>query len=257
MTTHLVVPDTHCKPGENYERFKWLGNLATDLQPHTVVFLGDHWDMPSLCSHDAHKADFKKRSLQYDFDSGIHALSVFDKAYDVDVPFGPGPARKIILGGNHDDGRINRLLSEDERFLGIVPTLKEVIDNHVPLSWTYVPYQQSVKLDGINYSHNFPSGVMNRPIGGENPAAMLLKKLHQSCVVGHQHTLDYAERMTADGTRICGLVAGCFVDPRYKPSYAGMSQKMWRNGVAILHNVNKGQFDLQFMSIELMRKIYG
>lgn len=243
----LVIPDTHVKPGENLGRFDWMYNLTLNIKISHVVHLGDLLDMPSLCRYDQDHSNFKKRNISNDIESGNY---VFEKLFDIQND----GAIVTVLGGNHDEERISRLLRNDERFVNSIPTYKSVVEGE---GLTYVPYQENFTLGGVNFSHHFPSGVLGKPISGENPASTLIKKMHKSCVVGHQHTLDYAERVAVDGQRLHGYVAGCFIDPKWKASYAGAAQKMWRNGLSILHNVKNGSFDLEFISIERLKEQYS
>lgn len=243
----LVIPDTHVKPGEDNSRFMCLTHLTVDKKIKHVVHLGDLLDMPSLCRYDADHSNFKKRSISNDIKSGTALLDTLQVIKNYRCPV-------TVLGGNHDEERISRLLRNDERFVNSIPTYREIVEEK---GLTYVPYQENFTLGGVNFSHHFPSGVLGKPISGENPASTLIKKMHKSCVVGHQHTMDYAERVAVDGQRLHGYVAGCFIDPKWKASYAGAAQKMWRNGLSILHNVKNGSFDLEFISIERLKEQYG
>ena len=111
------------------------------------------------------------------------------------------------------------------------------------------------KRDGILFAHFFPTGVSGRPIGGERPAHMLLAKNGMSTIAAHSHTLDFATRRTVADKTLNGLVVGCyqeFINP-----WAGPIGKFWQAGVAILRNVEDGEYDLQWVSINSLRKIYG
>jgi hypothetical protein len=44
----FVVPDTQVKPDAPIDHLLWAGRYAVDRKPDVVVFIGDHWDMPSL-----------------------------------------------------------------------------------------------------------------------------------------------------------------------------------------------------------------
>jgi len=48
----LVIPDTQCKPDTPTKHLTWAGKAICDYKPDIVIHLGDHWDMPSLSSHD-------------------------------------------------------------------------------------------------------------------------------------------------------------------------------------------------------------
>ena len=43
--------------------------------------------------------------------------------------------------------------------------------------WEVHEYQRPVNVDGIYYCHNYPTGVMGKPISGDNVARALLLKI--------------------------------------------------------------------------------
>ena len=241
----LVIPDTHFAPGSSPERMKWAARLGNSAGVALVVHLGDAWDMGSLCSHDQGTHSFSQRNFQDDIDSGRKGLQLFSDELKV-------PAKKILLGGNHDDDRLGRFLEKEPRLKGTIPRTIYSVDG-----WKWVPYQVPYVTGGVTFCHSMPSGLMNRPISGEHVAASLIKKTLTSCVVGHNHTLDYAERTRGDGQKLMGLSAGCFVDPKMKFSYAGLSKMLWWNGVQVLHNVKNGSYDLETWSYDRLKKEFS
>ena len=83
---------------------------------------------------------------------------------------------------------------------------------------------------------------------------LLLQKNLTSSTCGHSHLFDYSVRNANNGTRINGLVAGCFTD--YDIEWAGESNKLWSRGVAICHNVENGNYDLEWVSLARLKKEY-
>ena len=108
---------------------------------------------------------------------------------------------------------------------------------------------------GVAYAHFHISGVMGRPIGGEHHAYSLLQKHYTSCTAGHSHLMDYTVRTRADGRKMMGLVAGCYIDKPH--SYAGVCNNLWWSGVVVKRNVHEGTYDPQFISLATLRKEYG
>jgi hypothetical protein len=114
--------------------------------------------------------------------------------------------------------------------------------------WEQYAYQVPVVVDGITYCHEI------NPFKAAPPkylAAGIVAKMHKTCVQGHAHRLDYYE-----DRGIIGLSAGCFFD--YDPPWAPPQQiATWRRGIAVLHNVIDGRFDLEWYSIERIRQRYA
>jgi len=246
MTDILVIPDTHCKPGVGTDRFKALGALVAARQPSHIVHLGDHWDMPSLCSYDEGTKDWYQRSYNDDVNAGTIALEKFE--YELQRRAPKYKPKKYLIGGNHDQGRIARLLDKEPRWEETVSidTLKEKAKG---FGWQWIDFGNKLEIADTYFAHYFVSGVMGRAISGENPAANMLKKQYASCVAGHLHIFDYAERTHADGHKLIGLTAGCFLEGGQVEKYAGEAQLLWRNGVTMLYDVNRGEFDHEFISL--------
>ena len=78
MTTHLVIPDTHCLPHISNKRFIWLGKLVADLQPDVIFDIGDWCDMESLCFYDKGKIQFEGRRYQKDVECALDAKEKFE-----------------------------------------------------------------------------------------------------------------------------------------------------------------------------------
>ncbi len=250
MTTHLIVPDAHAKPGISNRRFDWAGKLIAELQPDVVVQVGDFFDMPSLCSYDRGTKGFEGRRYKKDLDAGYDAIErIMAPAAKVR---GYKP-RWVALGGNHDDGRINKVSSSQPEFDGVV-SVADLRWND--FGWDHIPYKDTVKIDGVNYSHCLPSGVMGRPIGGENPCTAILRQHHESSTVGHSHLYDYAERITVSGKRAQAMMVGCFFE--HVEDYAGpLINKMWWRGLVFKEFLRDGTYDWTRFSMSRLKEIYN
>lgn len=252
MTTILVIPDCHAHPDHNNNRADWLAKLIIDLKPDIVVNGGDQWDFASLSSYDKGKRSFVGKSYSKDLNAGLEFQ---------DRLWGPVRAtkkklpRRVYLIGNHEQ-RIDRVLDMAPELQGTVG-----YDNLDLESYYHdvVHYDGglpgTIEIEGILFAHFFPTGISGRPMGGERPGNMLIMKNNTSCVAFHQHTLDWATRRNVKGKVINGLVAGCFQD--YIPDWAGPVGKFWRAGVAVLRNVDDGDFDFQWISLEALRREYS
>ncbi len=249
---HLVIPDPHGHPEHNNDRADWLGRLILDIKPDVVINLGDMFDMASMSGYDKGKKSFHGRSFRKDLDAGLD----FDER--LWAPLRAAKKRKpysVFLEGNHE----NRL----KKMLELQPELEGTVGfEDFGLKRNYhevVEYEGqtpgTIEVDGINYAHFFVSGVMGRPIGGEHPAYSLLTKQFVSCTAGHTHVLDFAERSTVTGKKIFGCVAGVYQD--YNSDWAGEVNKIWTRGVVVKRNVEDGQYDFQWISIDALRKEYG
>lgn len=253
----LVVPDSHARPGVSNNRYIWLANLAFKRKPDIIVQLGDWYDMPSLSSYDKGKKSFEGRRYAEDIAAGNDAINKFERtlnklageeaARTKKARYRP---RKYALIGNHEE-RILRATNNQPELDGTISYDDFLFKQY---GWSVHDYMVPVVLHDVAFSHCFGSGVMNKPIGGENPAATLIKKKLHTCVAGHSHLRDFAERTNVADKRILGLFAGCYLEPDQVESYAGEAQKLWWNGLVYLHDVKDGTFDPEFIGMERIQK---
>lgn len=248
----LVIPDSHAKHGVTNHRYEWAAKLAFHRKPDIIVQLGDWYDMPSLSSYDKGKKSFEGRRYRLDIEAGNDAIHKFENT--LNRLTGEEAARtkkaryrpeKYALAGNHEE-RILRAINNQPELAG---TIGYDDFDFVDYGWSFHDYMEPVVLHGVAFSHCFGSGVMNKPIGGENPAATLIRKKLHTCVAGHSHLRDFAERTDVSGRRIQGLFAGCYLEPDQVEDYAGEAQKLWWNGLVYLHDVDAGTFDPEFISM--------
>lgn len=247
----LLVPDVHAKPGDDLARLEemrlWLKLRKQSLDK--IVQIGDLWDFDSLCTHDMHTPEWHTRSLRGDIDAGFRALDILiSTAKDHQLT----PNDVHIVGGNHEE-RYDKYLKSDNRLLtsDFPATVRALIAaNAHTKDVKYHTFLKPYSTYGITFSHYFVSGVMGRPVGGERPAANLLRSQFISSVCGHSHLYDFAERTRGDGTKIYALVSGCFVNPNTPFAYAGAARKLWWNGFHLLHCYRPGEFDVESINIE-------
>lgn len=252
MSTYLIIPDQHAHPDHSNERADYLAKLIIDLKPDVVVNMGDAADMSSLSSYDKHKRSFHGKSYAKDINAHLEfqeRLWEPVRRTKKKLPY------RVVLEGNHEN-RIERALDLSPELEGTIGFQDYDFDRYYD---TVVRYEGGTpgihSQDGLLFSHFFITGVSGRPIAGERPAHMLLAKVGQSCIQSHIHTFDYATRKTVSGRTLNGLVAGCYQD--YINDWAGNIGQLWKAGVCVLHNVEDGNYDFQWISLEALKKAYG
>lgn len=238
----LVIGDAHAKPGVSNRRFTWLGKLICTVQPDVVVDIGDFADMPSLSSYDGSKLtgsnspkrSFEGASYKKDIEASVEAR---DRIHVELQKAGRKRPRRVALGGNHDDERINRALENVRELEGVISVADHQREAY---GWEHFAFKHAAEIGGFEFSHFFGSGVLGKPVGGEHPAANLLKTQLTSCVAGHSHLFNEAHRTSNNGKRIQAFIAGCYLDPQQKEHYAGPANAMWSKGLLYLRDVDGG-----------------
>jgi hypothetical protein len=253
LKTYIVIGDSHAKPGVNNNRFSILGKMIVDVKPDVLIQMGDLYDMESLCSYDKGKKSFEGRRYRNDISAGDDAMERISH----EMKKSKFNCDKEALEGNHEN-RAERCISLEPQLEGIVGVSGMSFADH---GWNLTRYEGSspglLVKDQIAFAHFHVTGIMQRPISGEHPAYQMIMKRHMSCVGGHSHLVDYAERNRADGRRIQGAVVGCFLDPRQFEEYAGSANWMWNRGIMIFRDVYKGTFDMEWVSMKRIFRTYA
>ena len=260
--SHLVLPDSHAHPRYDNERYEWLGKLILAERPDVIINLGDQDDMPSLSQYDKGTKTGEGLRVWEDLEHGWEASRLL-RAPLLDYQARLKSQRKrstynpewFRLGGNHEFRIVKWMAADPAHWRD------DWVDFYLkPEGWTFIPFLQPLIVDGICYQHYFTSGTMGRPIGGENMAAQLIKKNYQTCVAGHAHVLDFAERTRRDGLKCFGLSAGCFVHPDYmKQAWCAAQSHLWWNGVVMLRGVVDGMWTggMEFHTYQSLKRRFG
>jgi hypothetical protein len=249
----LAIPDTQCKPGVPLDHLTWAGKAICDYKPDVVVHLGDHWDFPSLSSHDKPGSKyFEGKRYMADVEAGnigmdmlLAPLKELQKTQKTTKHKVYKP-RMVFLRGNHEH-RLTRAVQSNPMLEGLMTY------DHLNLKdWEVHDFLKPVFINGVGFSHYWPVGAMGRPASS---AAVLVNKLHMSCVAGHQQGKQIAYGKRADGKSICGIIAGSYYqhDEDYMDQ---LSNTHWR-GLLVMNEVEDGQFDELFLSINYLKAKYN
>lgn len=251
MTTHCVIPDVQSKEGQDFTFLTNVGMYIVDKKPNTIVCLGDFADMPSLSSYDKGKKDFEGRRYTKDITAATEAMNALlspilefnaKARRNKEKQYFP---RLVLTLGNHEN-RIDRAINDDPKLEGLIS-----VDDLPYSSWEVVPFLKPIEIDGVFYSHYFPTGVLGRPAV---TASAMVSKLHASCIAGHQQGKQIAYGKKPDGSTITCIIAGsCYEHDELYLDH--QSNKHWR-GIIMLHEVQNGSFDEMFVSLKYLNKKY-
>jgi hypothetical protein len=244
---HFVLPDVQAKPGVDFSYLTRIGKYVVEKQPDVIVAIGDFADMESLSSYDIGTKKFEGKRYVHDITAAKEAMAAFLSPIDEynaqakkngKKQYKP---KKVLTLGNHEN-RINRAVNLDPKLDGMLS-----VDQlgYKEQGWEVSKFLEVVVVDGVAYSHYFPTGTAGRPAA--TARAQLLKK-HMSCVAGHQQGLQIATDFRADGAMITSIIAGsCY---EHDEEYLGpQGNKHWR-GALMLHDVHDGEFDVMPISMK-------
>lgn len=243
---HLIIPDCQVKDGVDTRHLRWVGRYIVSKRPDVVICIGDFADMPSLSSYDQGKKKFEGRRYRKDVESSIRAMAELMgplmEFNQVQAAAGLPEyhPRLVMTLGNHED-RISRAVEDDARLDGTIG-LADL--RYEEFGWEVHPFLEVVKIDGVEYSHYFTTGVMGRPV---TSAAALLRERSGSAVMGHvQHTDIAVHRKTQEIAIFAGT---CYL---HDEEYLTPQGNNCRRQIVVLHEVEDGRFDPMFVSLSYL-----
>lgn len=248
-----MIPDTQVRPGVPTDHIDWVAQAIVDYRPDVVVHIGDHWDFPSLNSHEKPgSAPLEGARFADDVDAGNEAFVRLCKPMEQEItrqkknrkdPWNP---ELYFMEGNHED-RVDRAAMSDPKWLGTIGS------NHCNVrGFKWNAFLKRKWIDGIVYSHYFQNTHSSHPIGGE--VVNRLTKIGASFVQGHEQGKRTGSKITASGRTWHGLVAGsCYL--HVEPYRGAQGQRHWR-GVVVLNEVRDGEYDLLELSLGYLCRKY-
>jgi hypothetical protein len=238
-----MIPDTQVSEEHNtIIHLTALGNYLGTRKPDAIVHIGDHWDLPSLSSYEkAGSKFFEGKRYGADVEAGNEALAAFTRALRKTGGRNYKPELHYHLG-NHEH-RIQRARDSDPVVLGSVMSYDDLaIETNGFKRHTYL---KPHAIRGVAFAHYFYNPKTGRPYTGT--ALNVMKSLGFSFAQGHRQGFDYAVRELSNGTRQQGLIAGSFYP--HTEDYRGPQAENEYRGVAYMHEVHSGQYDLMQVSL--------
>lgn len=250
---HMVIPDVQVKPGQDFTFLRHVGAYIVEKQPDVIIQIGDWCDFESLSSYDKGKKSSWGKAYKKDLEAHHQAMRALlgplreynKRQLELGLPiYRP---RMVFTKGNHEH-RCERIVEENPEFDGLVSSDDLDMESY---GWEVYPFLEVVNIHGVCYSHYFTSGAMGRPVSS---AAALVKKKHQSCVMGHVQSDQIWTETRADGKRLTGLFVGCCNE--HDEPYLGLQGNDYWRGIWMLHEVEDGSFEPMQVSLKHLRKRY-
>lgn len=247
--THIVIPDCQVKAGVDITYLSAIGNYIAKKKPDVIICIGDFADMPSLSVYDLGKKSFEGRRYKKDVEATVEGMALLmapiQAAMEADKSWKP---EFHLTLGNHEE-RILRAINSDPKLDGTI-AMEDL--QYEKFGWTVHDFLVPVVVDGIAYSHYFTSGAMGRPVSS---ASALVKKKHQSSVMGHAQDWGIHREVRADGTSIYGLFVGaCYL---HNEDYLGPQGNNYGRQLWVLHEVNNGDFLPKPVSLKYLIENYS
>ncbi len=240
------MADCQIKPTTPIKHINWLAHYALLKRPDVIVCIGDFADMASLYD-DKNKLSYEGRRYKDDIESAVAAMQTFVQPFKdfnntvADIRLMYKPELHFFLG-NHEY-RIIKAQQQDPKLAGTLSI------DHLRLQemgWRVHKFIYPEIIDGVAYSHYFPSGPKGLAISS---ARKMLQQLHMSAVCGHVPGRDIAYDLRGDGTPMTAIISGSFYS--HDEHYVIGPQDHWR-GFYMLHEVRDGAFDEMAVSLNYL-----
>lgn len=254
--TAIVWSCAHADPSASNERFDWLGSLIYDIKPDYVIDLGDGADMRSLNTFDTR---YPQAVMAQNYQSDVESYN--DSQERLRAKFKYHKKKRphwVGFEGNHEN-RIKKAIAHDPRLEG---EKYGISFTHLQTDQWFDEYHEYANsapslfsYDGIIYGHYVASGNYGTAMSTKHHGFSLVEKLASSATVGHTHKFSYYYKGDARPVPLQGLVVGCFKGK--DEGWAGQANHEWRKGVVIKRNICNGNYDLEWVSMERLKKEYG
>ena len=226
VETWILMGDPHATPTQSNDRFRIAGNFINDRRPTKFGCVGDWGDFASLSAYDKGKKSHEGMRYSQDVLSVIDAQELLFGAIKKSVR---SQLISFLLGGNHDEGRINKALNNDAQRDEI--SIKDCLYDDY---WTYYSsYNEPFSLNDIWFNHHFNKGNLGKAIAMENLGKGLVEMNGRSSFMGHSHLRRLYSRTNVAGVRELAGDIGCYLD--YTVDYMPPEpQANWARGLLVL-----------------------
>jgi len=236
--------------------------MLDEARADVCVNVGDHFSFDSLAFQTKGQLCSVGHTFKADLESGIRANEVI---------FAPWmkarkrwPMRTVFICGNHED-KMRRTVERDFALAGLLHIDSLMLDRHYSdvVLYSGDHPRQDFSINGVTFAHYALNGA-GKAMSAMALGAQLCRTLHSSTVVGHSHRFSYEQQVISggdrSGSRIHGLSAGCLVGEGpgdFHPYCGDYGRTQWARGMALLHRVENGDFDLEWVSLRRLRELYG
>lgn len=219
--TVIAQGDLHSAPGQNLERFKWIGRYVAEHQPDYFVDIGDSLSLDSCNTHIRNETvgGKLKPSFMEDLAAGHEAWNIFDAEY----PVGSDTIRKKTRG-NHE----NRLYLFEDRTPEVAGMMQleyeRMLERH---GFSETPFGEIDYIGGVGFVH-VPLNEMGKGYGGKTAEHRIANDALTDIVFGHSHKKRH-HRAPKIGTSqfVEVLNLGCGLPFGHVENYAALSSSGW------------------------------
>lgn len=229
LKTHLIIPDLQI-PHHDKKFADRLVQLAIDINPTSVIFIGDNVDCTAPAVWNKGTAEEFAGTLQNEFDVWYNLGLALRRGYDGFVG---------VHIGNHEE-RIEKYLRDKAPALQSLVSLKlENLMRLEDLGATRLPANYDIAPGWVSHHGHYAS---LSDIAGRT-ASNYAAKLQKSVIIGHTHRAGIiAESYGYNGRwkQRFGMEVGHGMDPKKAGYTNGIAN--WQKAFGLLENYDNGRY---------------
>lgn len=246
----VAIGDLHDDPRlPNKERFTWLGRMISDLDPDSVVQIGDWSTFDSVSRHED-RSTIKGRALP-SFSQDVDSLDLSLAAFADGL--GSWSGKKRITFGNHED-RVR--IYENVHPVNEGDMYARVIHSFRKFDWQWKPFGEYLFVAGVGFIH-VPLNMLGRPYNGKTVNA-IGNEAAFSVVFGHSHKGGvHPFPKIGPNQAIKVLNLGCALPWGHVEDYAKLAMTGWDYGAWELSLLDGMILSWRFWSMLEIANRYG
>lgn len=225
----IFWPDTHA-PYHSNKAVQIAKDIAHDVRPHEIVFLGDFFDCATVSAHKNAEPSKVLRSLSDELQEAQELL--------FDIVRASGAKHIHFLCGNHED-RVRRYLVNNAGKLASSISIKSIFG--IPRYWHFYPYGQKGHhtADGVVCTHGWKSSKW--------VTASMLEHYRENVLFAHTHRVQMFSTNTFGGDVLTAWNVGWLGDPARAGDYFP-SHPNWHHAVTLGY-ASRGHHSIEIISI--------
>lgn len=222
----LIIPDTH-RPFHDKRAYNLMLEVASYVNPHEIVILGDYADFYSVSSHAKDPRIFSM--LEDELVSVLEGLTELDQL----LP----SAKKVFIEGNHCF-RLERYLVDRAPALFGITSVEHLFELNRRPKWSYIPYGPNQQYKVLNSKLTARHEPLAPTAKGTASRALC------SLVYGHIHRIESAHLVGLDGTDHVCFSVGWLGDTRQDKVFSYVkNHHQWQTGFGLVYvNTQNGYF---------------
>lgn len=223
----IILGDCHI-PHHDAKAWALALKVIAARKPDMVVQMGDLLDIKSLMSH---QKSVKDRSLTLK-----EELTLCDKHLDA-LNKARGKARMVVLGSNHEQGRLTSYMQRNAPELEDMWAPEDVF-GFKKRGWEYHPYQELFWIGKLALVHDLGAAGANAHRDAE-------RMTQASTIIGHVHRTAFEVVGNVRGRPHIAAAAGWLGD-RSKISYmpSAATSRYWSHSIFTFHLEANGHVHL-------------